>query len=174
MFDAVKMPVLACWFSHSHTVGPSRLFPKFRNLLVTWYVRTERSTNQSVRSANPSLLSVIMISLPSAKTFHAVIVLLFLRNSSRISTVDTSVRNGTESHHCHCLVWVICLFMSQYSGWQRGISRNGLQVKTFPLHGIILCSRTGDTYIYCNQTETVVNWTLMCSRTGHTYIYLQP
>jgi len=68
----------------------------------------------------------------------------------------------------------------------------------FPLHGIILCSRTGHTHIYlqpdrngcriepycvleqdtristCNHTETVVELNLIGSRTGHTYIYLQP
>jgi len=93
-----------------HTVGSSRLFPKFRNLLVTWYVRTERSRliNQSDQRILFALCHHDLSS--SAKTFHAVIVLFILRNSSRISTFDTSVRNGTESNHCHCLVWVILSF----------------------------------------------------------------
>src|SRR6267154_5943452 len=59
---------------------------------------TLEPSNQSVRSANPSLLSVTMISLPSVQTFYIVIVLLFLRKLSHISIFNTTVGVAIESH----------------------------------------------------------------------------
>jgi len=102
------------------------------------------------------------------RTFHAVIVLLFLRNSSRISTFDTSVRNGTESQSLSLsCVSNPGLFISQYSVWQRVDLKEMDYRSKFPLHGIILCSRTGHTYIYLQPDRNGCRIEpLLCSRTG--------
>jgi len=127
---------------------------------------------KSVRSANPSLLSVQSWSLfPSAKTFHAVIV-LYSEDSSRISTFDTS---GSKWHwnpnHCHCLVWVILSFHFTVIRLTKSGSQGMDYRSKFPLHGIILCLEQAHTYLLATRQKRFVELNPYCVL-EQTHVYL--
>jgi hypothetical protein len=76
------------------------------------------------------LCSAIMIYLPSAKAFYAVVVLLLLRNLSHISPFITSVRNSTVSQSLSstCVSDPVFSFHSIWFDLDY-LSRDGLQVE---------------------------------------------
>jgi len=189
VFDAVKNAVLACCFLIPQC-QPSRLFPKFRKFASHVICQNRTITNHIYH--DQTLLSVIMILFHLLRHSMLSLCSYFLRNSSRISTFNTSVEWHWIPNHCHCLVWVILSFHSSIRLNKSGSQGMDYRSK-FPLHGIILCSRTGHTHTTCNQTETVVELNpivfynrthvyllepyrtvvelnLMCSRTGHTIL----
>ena len=138
--NAIESLSLAQWYCY------------FRNSRKIWSCNISEPIKRTVRWF-PLLLSVVMISLPSVKTFCTIIVLLFLSEFSHIYAFNTAIRHAAKPQ-THSLPSVSdpafsfrSIRVSKYQSW-------GIIHRSNPLlHEHISCSWTGHCYIYLLATR---------------------